>query len=84
MLHFNNDLKVLYASTGKIELASHAFIKSSEAMMKIRVESAKILKEAKEKKSPSVKKLQSSQILLKTVKDHAVKTLIHIFVWNEN
>ena len=84
MLHFNNDLKVLYASTGKIELASHAFIKSSEAMMKIREESAKILKEAKEKKSPSVKKLQSSQILLKTVKDHAVKTLLHIFVWNEN
>ena len=84
MLHFNNDLKVIYASQGKIDLAVKAFVKSVGAMMQLRATDKVLMGEASEKKdSLTLNKLRRSKIDVKTVKDHAVKTIIHMLVWNK-
>merc|ERR1711991_1089911 len=83
-LHFNNDLKVIYASQGKIDLAVKAFVKSVGAMMQLRATDKVLIDQASEKKdSLTLNKLRRSKIDVKTVKDHAVKSIIHMFVWNK-
>ena len=52
MLHFNNDLKVIYASQGKIDLAVKAFVKSVGAMMQLRATDKVLMDQASEKKIP--------------------------------
>ena len=59
-------------------------MKSVGAMMQLRATDKVLMGEASEKKdSLTLNKLRRSKIDVKTVKDHAVKTIIHMLVWNK-
>ena len=59
-------------------------MKSVGAMMQLRATDKVLIDQASEKKdSLTLNKLRRSKIDVKTVKDHAVKSIIHMFVWNK-